>query len=76
LPNVEHAILNNFFSQRSDHKDVVESTSNLYWLSDILKDHGIELVLAHAKYLKAISYAKVKTDKIDSQTLAQLRISS
>ena len=26
----------------------------------------------HAKYLKAISYAKVKTDKVDSQTLAIL----
>jgi transposase len=72
LPNAEYAILNYFFSQGSDHKAVVESTSNWYWLSDLLKDHGIELVLAHAKYLKAISYAKVKTDKIDSQTLAQL----
>ncbi len=30
------------------------------------------MVLAHAKYLKAISYAKVKTDKVDSQTLALL----
>jgi transposase len=29
-------------------------------------------MLAHAKYLKAISYAKVKTDKVDSHTLAQL----
>ena len=29
-------------------------------------------MLAHAKYLKAISYAKVKTDKVDSQTLAIL----
>lgn len=38
----------------------------------MLHDHQIELVLAHAKYLKAIFYAKVKTDKIDSQTLAQL----
>ena len=41
-------------------------------LNDLLGDNGIELVLAHAKYLKAISYAKVKTDKIDSQTLAIL----
>ena len=29
-------------------------------------------MLAHAKYLKAISYAKIKTDKVDATTLAQL----
>ena len=72
VPNVDHAILNYLFSLGTDHKAGVESTSNWYWLSDLLKDHGIDFVLAHAKYLKAISYAKVKTDKIDSETLAQL----
>lgn len=54
------------------HRAVVESTSGWYWLDDFLHELGIPLVLAHAKYLKAISYAKVKTDKIDSETLAQL----
>ncbi len=72
VPNDDHAILNYFFSLGKDHRAVVESTSNWYWLSDLLKDHGIDLILAHAKYLKAISSAKVKTDKIDSETLAQL----
>ena len=72
VPNDDHAILNYFFSLGDNHCAVVESTSNWYWLVDLLKDHGIEIVLAHAKYLKAISYAKVKTDKIDSETLAQL----
>jgi hypothetical protein len=28
--------------------------------------------LAHAKFLKAIAYAKVKTDAIDATTLGQL----
>jgi transposase len=50
----------------------VESTTGWYWLNDLLEANGIELVLAHAKYLKAIAYAKVKTDKVDSQTLATL----
>ena len=54
------------------HIAVVESTSGWYWMSDLLQPEGIELKLAHAKYLKAISYAKVKTDKVDAQTLAQL----
>jgi len=72
LPNEEYTILNYFFSIGKQHKAVVECTSNWYWLSDLLNDHGIDLTLAHAKYLKAISYAKVKTDKVDSKTLAHL----
>jgi transposase len=43
-----------------------------YWLNDLLTSINIPLVLAHAKYVKAIAYAKVKTDKVDSHTLAQL----
>ena len=42
------------------------------WLNDLLSSLNISLVLAHAKYVKAIAYAKVKTDKVDSHTLAQL----
>ena len=72
LANDEYLILNYFFSIGKPHRAVVESTSNWYWLSDLLNNHNIEMILAHAKYLKAISYAKVKTDKIDSLTLAQL----
>jgi transposase len=37
-----------------------------------LKTQGIELSLAHTTRLKAISAAKVKTDKIDSDVLATL----
>jgi len=59
-------------SLEGPHKAVVECTAGWYWLNDLLEAHGIELILAHPKYLKAISYAKVKTDKVDSQTLATL----
>lgn len=48
------------------------STAPLYWFCDLLRTNGITVLLAHAKYLKAISYAKVKTDAVDAQTLAQL----
>jgi transposase len=51
---------------------VVESTFNWYWLVDLLQDHEIEVKLAHPLYLKAIAYAKVKTDQVDAHTLAQL----
>jgi transposase len=42
------------------------------WLRDLLVRHGIDLRLAHAKFLKAIAYAKVKTDAVDAGTLGQL----
>ena len=54
------------------HKAVVESTGRWYWLRDLLVPAGVELELAHAKLLKAIAYAKVKTDAVDAHTLAQL----
>lgn len=72
IENISERILDYFHSLPGDHQAVVESTTGWYWLNDLLQDNGIELILAHAKYLKAISYAKVKTDKVDSQTLAML----
>jgi transposase len=72
LRNVPGIILAYFASLQGPHKTVVECTAGWYWLNDLLEAHGIELILAHAKYLKAISYAKVKTDKVDSETLAKL----
>jgi transposase len=63
----------NYFRQWADiHHAVVECTRNWYRLCDLLDSHGIIPVLAHAKYLKAISNTKVKTDAIDAHTLAQL----
>ena len=62
-----------YFRRWSDpHRAVVECTSNWYWLCDILRSLSVTVVLAHAKYLKAIAYAKVKTDAVDAHTLAQL----
>ena len=66
------AVLNYFRRWQEPHEAVVECTSNWYWLCDLLAAEGITTVLAHAKYLKAISYAKVKTDAVDAHTLAQL----
>jgi transposase len=54
------------------HQAVCESTSMWYWARDLLMPQGIDLRLAHAKHLKAISYAKVKTDAVDAATMAQL----
>src|SRR5699024_2047459 len=72
LPSTERA-LDDFFSCFDQPvKAVVECTSFWYWLSDWCRANGIDLTLAHAKMVKAISYAKVKTDKVDAKTLAEL----
>ena len=65
-------ILNYFAPFRPDVHAVVEATSGWYWLDEALKQMNVPLTLAHAKFLKAIAYAKVKTDKVDSATMAQL----
>lgn len=51
---------------------VVECTSYWYWVADWCSGNEVPLTLAHAKMLKAISYAKVKTDSVDARTLAEL----
>jgi len=72
LKNVAHNFVQYFSSIPGEHQTTVESTMTWYWLNDLLTSINIPLVLAHAKYVKAIAYAKVKTDKVDSHTLAQL----
>jgi transposase len=66
------AISGYFATLPGPHRAVVESTSNWYWLRDLCGSTGVDLRLGHSKYIKAISYAKVKTDAVDAATLAQL----
>ena len=72
LNNNQFEIVNYFTSLGKDHIATVETTGGWYWLNNLLFSNGISLKLAHAKYVKAIAYAKVKTDKVDSHILAQL----
>ena len=58
IPNDKVAFMDYLSQIGKPHKLVVESTANWYWLRDFLVEQGIEFVLAHAKYLKAICYAK------------------
>ncbi|MEX0769979.1 MAG: transposase [Balneolaceae bacterium] len=53
-------------------KVVVECTCFWFWISDWFRSRNIPMVLDHTKMVKAISYAKVKTDKVDARTLAEL----
>jgi len=51
---------------------VMEATRNWTLMYDWLEDEIEEVKLAHPLKVKAIAEAKVKTDKIDSRTLAHL----
>jgi transposase len=51
---------------------VLEATGNALAIARILEPHVAAVVLAHAKDVRAISHARVKTDKIDARVLADL----
>ncbi len=72
LPTNRAAISAYFKTLDGPHQAVCECTGMWYWVRDLLVPQGIALRLAQAKYLKAISYAKVKTDAVDAATMAQL----
>jgi transposase len=50
----------------------VEATGNWMWLYELIEARHPDLVLAHPLKTKAIASARIKTDKIDATTLAQL----
>jgi transposase len=51
---------------------VLEASPSWYWLYDHLEDEGFQVKLSHPLKTKAIAHAKVKTEKVDSATLAPL----
>ena len=53
---------------------VVETSPAWPWLYELLSEHGIGFVLAHAKKLRAIAEAKYKSDEIDAEVLARMRV--
>jgi transposase len=55
-----------------DDRVVLEATGNALAIARILAPHVAEVVLAHPKRLRAISHARVKTDRIDARVLAEL----
>jgi transposase len=51
---------------------VLEATGNALAIARIIEPHVDDVVLAHPKRLRAISHAKLKTDKVDARVLAEL----
>lgn len=56
----------------SQAKGVVEAGRACYVVPDILKEMGVEVVIAHPYQVKAIAKARIKNDKRDSRILAHL----
>ncbi len=50
----------------------VECMHCWYWVSDFCAKHGIDFILGHALYMKAIHGGKAKNDRIDSDKIAHL----
>ena len=50
----------------------VECMHCWYWVSDWCEEYGIDFILGHALYMKAIHGGKAKNDKIDSYKIACL----
>lgn len=72
LINDDETIINFLKAIEEETKIVIESTSNWYWLYDLLTDAGYEVVISNPAKTKAIASARIKNDKLDSHMLAQL----
>lgn len=57
---------------RHDLTVCCESTFNWYFLADWCRQQGIQFVLGHAAMIRAVHQAKVKNDRVDSETLTNL----
>jgi len=57
---------------KGDAKFVLESTGIWEFIYEGIEAKGFEVLLANPSRVKAISEAKVKTDKVDAETLAHL----
>ena len=62
------------FAESLDRGDrvVMESTGNALAIARVLEGHVAEVALANPMQVRAISHAKVKNDRYDARTLAEL----
>lgn len=66
------------FAAKVPHKDddvVIEATGNTAIVARLLQPYVHRVVIANPLQVRAIAWAKVKTDKIDAATLARLHAS-
>ncbi|MDI6885461.1 MAG: IS110 family transposase [archaeon] len=61
-----------FFSDLEDLEIAFEASTNYEYFYDLLEGLGHKVVLAHPLKTRMIAEARIKTDKIDAKTLAEL----
>jgi len=64
--------LERFLAGFKDAKFVLESTGIWEFIYEGIEKRGFDVELAHPLKVRAIAEARVKTDKVDAETLAQL----
>jgi transposase len=72
LPAKPEAFLEVIAPYREDLGVAVECIFTWYWLADLCAAEGIDFVLGHALYMKAIHGGKAKNDRIDALKIATL----
>ena len=72
MPATPEALLKAIAPSREQIVVAAECMFTWYWLADLCAEHGIPLVLGHARSMKAIHGGKAKNDKIDAQKIAVL----
>jgi transposase len=69
----DRARLTEFFSEIAGKAVVtVEATRNWYWMYELLEEQGVAVKLANARKVRLIAEARLKNDKVDPKSLAQL----
>jgi len=72
IPAKAEVFLEKLEPYREDVVVCVECMFTWYWVADLCTAEEIPFVLGHALYMKAISGAKTKNDRIDSKKIAKL----
>lgn len=72
VPNTCEGIRQIVAPSNGDGVVALEATGAWSFVYDNLEPTGVRIFLAHARRVKAIASAKVKTDPVDSETLAHL----
>ena len=72
IPTKADLFLEKLAPYREDVVVSVECIFTWYWVADLCAEQNIPFVLGHALYMKAISGAKTKNDRLDSKKIAKL----
>jgi transposase len=74
IKNTQEDRLDDLLQQYQPLEVVVETSPAWPWLFDRLEGQGIHFVLAHAKRLRVIAESNYKSDDIDAELLARMRL--